>query len=160
MEELDALPVEGATVLIVENLQTFLALPPMDGVIAVDGGGDKVSVLSRIDWIRRARCVYWGDLDSHGFRILSRARQSGLALDSCLMDTKTLKAFRDLWVPEPKPFHGNLATLTEDEQVTFNALRDEGFVRLEQERIGWDYALGALGRALERNGSPNLPHRG
>ena len=154
LEELDALPLEDVQVLIVENLQTFLALPPMRGVVAVDGHGDKVQVLSNIGWIRRSRCVYWGDLDSHGFRILSRARQSGLMLESCLMDEETLTTFQDLWVPEPKPFRGELPALTPCENATLSKIREHGAVRLEQERIDWEYALEALRGAVRQPTDP------
>ncbi len=148
LDQLNSLDPPAVQVLVVENLQTFLALPPMAGVIAVDGHGDKAQVLSQVDWIRRAHCVYWGDLDSHGFRILSRTRQSGLTLDSCLMDTSTLLAFQDLWVQEPKPFRGELPGLTEAENKTFAVLQDRGYPRLEQERIEWGYAVSALNDCL------------
>lgn len=148
VSQLDALDLKDVRILVVENLQTFLALPPMAGTVAVDGHGDKATVLSQIGWIRRAHCIYWGDLDSHGFRILSRARQAGLTLDSCLMDSETLLHFEDLWVQEPKPFRGELPGLTNSEARTLSMLRELDFPRLEQERIEWDYALSALNDCL------------
>lgn len=139
-----------APVLIVENLQTFLAVPRSLGVVVVAGQGDAVEALAGVNWARNA--LYWGDLDSHGLRILHRARSAGMNLRSVLMDSTTLYEFQDLWVPEPNPHSGALPRLTEDEAATLAALRAEGDVRLEQERISWDYALGQLERAdLQRH---------
>lgn len=148
LAEITRLAVDPRRVLIVENLQTFLALPERPGVIAVDGHGNVASRLAEIEWIVSAQCVYWGDLDSHGLRILSQARGVGLRLDSCLMDAETLLTFRDLWIPEPRPFRGELPSLTPSERETLRLLREEGNIRLEQERISWDYALTHLDSEL------------
>jgi len=142
--QLDALTIRPERVVIVENLQTFLALPERAGVVAIDGHGNVAQQLAAIGWIRDAEAVYWGDLDSHGLRILSQARGAGLSLASCLMDEETLVAFRDLWVVEPQPFRGALVHLTEPEQAVLAALREHGDVRLEQERIEWNYAIARL----------------
>jgi hypothetical protein len=144
----NSLAIAPRTALIVENLQTFLALPYFPGVVAVDGHGDLAAQLVGIHWLRTARCIYWGDLDSHGLRILSQARGAGMSLTSCLMDTETLLAFEDLWVPEPAPFGGTLPHLTLAEQQVLDVLRQRGNVRLEQERIAWHYALEKLRAAL------------
>lgn len=149
LDQLDELDVGGARILIVENLQTFLAFPRMSRVIAVDGGGDKVQVLSQISWVRQRPCVYWGDLDSHGFRILSRARQAGLKLESCLMNSETLLAFKDLWVQEPNPFRTEPRGLTKEENLTLKTLKESDYPRLEQERISWRYALRSLEHCLD-----------
>ena len=146
--QLDALDVHPERVVIVENLQTFLALPERAGVVAIDGRGNVAPQLAAIGWIREAEAVYWGDLDSHGLRILSQTRAAGLSLISCLMDQETLMAYRDLWVVEPQPYRGALIHLTEPEQAVLAALREHGDVRLEQERIEWDYAVARLDLAL------------
>ncbi len=142
--QLDALTVSPERVVIVENLQTFLALPERAGVVAIDGRGNVAPQLAAIGWIRNAKAVYWGDLDSHGLRILSQARGAGLSLTSCLMDEETLMAYRDLWVVEPQPFRGAPTHLTEPEQAALTSIREHGDVRLEQERIEWDYAVARL----------------
>jgi len=144
IEDLAALDLAPQSVLIVENLQTFLSLPPMLGVVAVYGQGDAVVALARIPWLREAQAFYWGDLDSHGFRILNRARSVGLNVQSVLMDSRTLDDHRDLWVVEPKPFLGAMSLLTESEATTLAELRALGHIRLEQERIPWTYALNVL----------------
>lgn len=144
IEDLAALGLSPQTVLIVENLQTFLSLPPMHGVVAAYGQGNAVVALARVPWLRGARTLYWGDLDSHGFRILNLARSVGLQARSVLMDSQTLFDHRDLWVVEPKPFLGSTNLLTEYETASLAELRALGHVRLEQERIPWVYALETL----------------
>lgn len=144
IEDLAALDLHARAALIVENLQTFLSLPTMPGVVALYGQGNAVVSLARIRWLRGMRAYYWGDLDSHGFRILHQARSAGLNVQSVLMDSRTLHDHRDLWVVEPKPFSGVATLLNDSEAVALTELRALGHVRLEQERIPWIYALNAL----------------
>ena len=152
LDEAAALDVAPPTVLIVENLQTLLALPSLPGVVALYGGGYAVDAWGEVPWLDHKRVLYWGDLDSHGFAIVHRARSHGLRLETVLMDVATLEAHRDLWVPEPAPTHADLASLTADEGAALAALRAAGDVRLEQERIPWDDALAALERGLVARG--------
>lgn len=149
VEELNLLDVR-ARVLILENLQTFLAMPQLPSLVVVAGQGDAIDVLARIGWAQEA--LYWGDLDSHGFRILSKGRRAGLNLTSVLMGTDTLLEFRDLWVPEPKPHRGLVPHLNESERRTLDVLRAEGDVRLEQERVSWDWALDRLTNVVGETG--------
>ncbi len=146
IDDLASLALRPDSVLIVENLQTFLSVPRIPGAIAVDGHGDSIAAIARIPWVISARVVYWGDLDSHGLRILDRARAAGLEVESVLMDAQTLHEHRDLWVDEPKPFLGTPSRLTDSEAKALAELRAAGFVRLEQERIPWRYALEHLSR--------------
>jgi hypothetical protein len=97
-------------------------------------------------------CIYWGDLDTHGFAILHRARSYLPNLQSILMDEDTLLRHRSLWVEE-KEQHPNaeLTLLTKAEQAVYLGLKQQRWgqnVRLEQERIAWDYAWKALQRSM------------
>lgn len=142
--ELIRLPVSPGRVLVVENLQTLLALPDLPGTVAVHGSGYSPGDLARVPWFRTARLQYWGDLDSHGFGILHRFRAAGVEASSVLMDAATLEAHRDLCGTEPAPARGELPLLTPGEQDVLQLLREAGDLRLEQERIGWTYALDRL----------------
>lgn len=148
--EAAALDLEPRGVLVVENLQTFLALPADGSLpvsVAVWGNGYSASVVAKLPWIRNADVLYWGDLDSHGFGILNRFRTHCASVRSVLMDEDTLGTFAELWVREPKPLGvdpAHLERLTEPERAVLRRLRAEGHVRLEQERIAWPYALGVL----------------
>lgn len=144
--QLGALDLRPAVTLILENRETLLALPPMPGVVAVHGGGFAVSTVAEIPWVRARPVLYWGDLDSAGFAILNRLRSHHDQVTSVLMDAGTLISHRDLWVPDPTPVRAALEGLFEAEAAVVALLRDQGDVRLEQERIPLSVAVGELER--------------
>lgn len=144
VEELAALDIVPSVVFVFENLETMFAMPQLRGGVVVHGSGYAAPRLGRIPWIQSSRIIYWGDLDSDGFAILHALRSSCSEVTSVLMDEETLLAFRDLWVPEPKAAGGTYPTLTVEEQRALERIRAEGNVRLEQERIGWEFALTQL----------------
>ncbi|GAB1394233.1 hypothetical protein MASR1M60_23970 [Rhodocyclaceae bacterium] len=107
-----------------------------------------MDVLARLPWLVHAKCIYWGDLDTHGFAILHRARSYLPDLQSVLMDEDTLLRHKALWVDE-KAQHpaAELMLLTKAEQRLYRDLKQQRWgqnVRLEQERIDWDTAWSAL----------------
>lgn len=93
--------------------------------------------------------VYWGDIDTHGFAILSRLRDHFPKVSSMLMDHKTLIAHENLWGTEdPAKRHTNdLARLTKEEHTLFLELQQDRLgsnIRLEQERIRFSYLVEKL----------------
>jgi hypothetical protein len=144
VEELAALDIAPSVVFVFENLETMFAMPQLPGAVVVHGGGYAAPRLGRIPWIQSGRVIYWGDLDSDGFAILHALRSNCSEVTSVLMDAETLLVYRDLWVPEAKPAGGTYSTLTAGEQGTLERIRAEGNVRLEQERIAWEFALTQL----------------
>jgi len=154
--ELAGIRVAPACVVIVENLETGLALPDLPGCIAFMKLGHAVSILKDVPWLRGARVVYWGDIDTHGLAILDRARGTLGHVSSALMDEATLLAHRDLWTEEPAQHPATeLAHLTVSERRLFDALSDHRWghkVRLEQERVRWSHALEAISRASAGKG--------
>jgi hypothetical protein len=140
--------VSPEAVIIVENVQTGLAFDDMPGTVAIMGLGYSVDLLQKLPWVHSARCYYWGDLDTHGFAILNRARCYVPHLNSILMDEDTLLAHRDLWVEESEPAAADvLPLLTPTEEAVYRGLKQNLWgnnVRLEQERISWDFAQTAL----------------
>jgi hypothetical protein len=141
-EEAANLDIKPTHVFIVENLQTGLAFEDLAGSVVIMALGYSVDVLGRIPWLHHARCIYWGDIDTHGFAILNRARTYLPSLESALMDKQTLFSHRDLWVQEKEQSASSeLPLLTNEEQELFLSLKNnvwEQQVRLEQERISWD----------------------
>ena len=147
--ELARLPVAPRAVLVVENLETGLALPEWPGVAAVMGLGAAVRLVGAVGWIVQApRCIYWGDIDSHGYAILDRARSVLPKVESVLMDVDTLLAHLELCVAEPvQAAAAGLPGLTAAEREVFDGLRSNRWgaaLRLEQERIAWPLALREL----------------
>ena len=94
-----ALPINY--VLITENKTNFLALPELDHSIAIFGLGYGVQLLKQIPWLAEARILYWGDIDTNGFAILSQLRSYFPQTESLLMDEDTLLACREMWGEEP-----------------------------------------------------------
>lgn len=150
-EQLADLDLPVSNVFIVENLQTGLAFEDMPGSIVIMQLGYGVDVLGRLPWVAEAHCVYWGDLDTHGFAILNRTRSYLPELKSVLMDEETLRSHQDLWVEEKDPHSAEtLPLLTDLEQVVYQAIKHNTWgqnVRLEQERIAWDVAWKILQKA-------------
>lgn len=149
-QELNSYAQRPAAVLVCENLVSFLALPPILGTIAIFGSGYGVSILSEVSWLNSVALWYWGDLDSNGFAILNRLRHHFSHAKSLMMDSATLDIHRDLCVYEPSPNRSELTHLSADEKKTLaKLLSGDKALRLEQERIEWQYALEQL-RAITK----------
>jgi hypothetical protein len=151
-EQLAELKISAVNVFIVENLQTGLAFDDLPGSVIIMQLGYGVDVLGRLPWVAKAPCVYWGDLDTHGFAILNRARTYLPELKSILMDEETLRSHQDLWVEE-KTQHGaeTLPLLTDHEQTVYRGIKYNKWgqnIRLEQERIAWDIVWGVVQRMI------------
>jgi hypothetical protein len=99
--------------------------------------GYGVTSLAEATWLKTKRIIYWGDLDTHGFAMLSRLREIFPHVESMLMDNATLAANFNLCVTEAASVKEIPVGLTTTERATFNALLSANGVtlRLEQERI-------------------------
>jgi hypothetical protein len=141
-EELAQLRVRPRVAIVIENEISYLSIDvPEDGVV-IWGKGFEVDSVGRLRWLTDADLLYWGDIDTHGFAILDRLRAWLPLARSVLMDRETLLAHRDRWVIEDRPAKSVLTRLTSDERDLYSDLVSEGFgerVRLEQERIGWQW---------------------
>jgi hypothetical protein len=143
--EWDRLGLEPRAVVIVENLQSLLALPADEGcgLAAFHGGGYAVDLLGGIGWLKETPVLYWGDLDADGFAILNRLRHHLPHAASVMMDLATLEEFTDLAVGPPLRPAASLDRLTPAEQAAYQELHTSGR-RLEQERIPWETACARL----------------
>ena len=152
LEEIINLEIAPKTVFIVENIQTALAFDDIKNSIVIMGLGYGVDVLEKIKCLHNARCIYWGDIDTHGFAILNRARYYLPNLETILMDKNTLLNHQELWAEE-KDQHASteLPLLTNDELMLFQSLKNNVWghhVRLEQERIHWNEVQAALAKFI------------
>ncbi len=73
-DELAALDIAPATVLVCENEITYLSVAVPAAGAVLWGKGFEVDRLGRLPWLAEADLAYWGDLDTHGFAILDRLR--------------------------------------------------------------------------------------
>lgn len=134
-------------VFITENEVNFLAFPPLPDSMVLFGSGYGFDYLADALWLKQKKVYYWGDLDTHGFAILSQLRRVLPNVISLLMDEQTLKLHKVLWGTEDKPEKRNLTQLSEEESQLYDDLRWNRLgdnVRLEQERIGYQYVLDVL----------------
>lgn len=146
-----------ARVFVTENEVNALAFPDVRSSMVVFGGGYGIDRLAQVDWLRDRELLYWGDIDTHGFAILDRLRANLPHTRSLLMDMDTLHAHRHLWGAEEmdKRYTGQLTRLTPAEQHLFIALREDQFgvrLRLEQERVGYTWAVNAIRTVTCDNG--------
>ncbi|EGF33213.1 hypothetical protein IMCC9480_920 [Oxalobacteraceae bacterium IMCC9480] len=134
-------------VFITENEINFLAFPlPADSLV-VFGAGYGFDMLRDVGWLTRRRLIYWGDIDTHGFAILDQLRSQFPQVASLMMDHATLLAFTAQWGQEDQATLRELPRLHADERALYDLLRDNRLgknVRLEQERIGFDWVRSAL----------------
>lgn len=140
-------------VVIVENLATGLAFDDLPGTVVFMARGYAVEPFAEIAWLRDVPVYYWGDIDTHGLAILDRLRGYLPQVRSIMMDEQTLRQFHELCVEEAKPSQAvELTRLTEAESILYAALRSGSHglrVRLEQERIAWDWAWRRMIEALD-----------
>jgi len=127
-------------IIVVENIQSGLALPHMKDTIAVIGGGKNIAWMDA-RWLGFKHVGYWGDIDTWGFSFLSDARGKVTGVTALMMDRTTLLAHEERMDVEPKPVTTLPQFLTEDEITLFKDLNAGIFKsnRLEQERISSDY---------------------
>jgi hypothetical protein len=149
LNEFNQLDLPIITVFITENKMNGLAFPDFPQAIVIFGLGYAVDLLAEARCLKTARIYYWGDLDTHGFAILSRMRRYFSHTQSLLMNQETLQAFEHLWVQEPEnnAVTYELQNLTASEQGLFQWLKQRPVqekVRLEQERISYIYLLNTL----------------
>lgn len=155
-EAFSTLRLPVTSVLVTENLVNFLALPHRPLSLALFGAGYGFSSLRDAEWLRDCEVLYWGDLDTHGFRILDQLRAVHPHVSSVLMDEATLLAHREAWSVEASPSRAVLARLTAEETEVYESLGNNRYgnaVRLEQELIRWAWALERLGAGPAGPGS-------
>jgi len=133
------------------NLMNFLTLPQMENTIGIFGSGFSVSKLKNALWLADKEIFYWGDIDTHGLKILSQIRGYFQNTKSIMMDFETLNTFKDDW-DKGEPINENsLPNLNSDEQELFQFVRADNIntIRLEQEKISQEYVLKQVAKIYE-----------
>ena len=129
-------------VLIIENktsfgrADVFLTAPALRGTIAIFGSGYATSALAAASWIKARQIGYWGDIDSHGLRILGAFRTAFPLAEALLMNESTFDKFPEYHSDAPADDAAEPNGLTADEIGLFRRLVSlPSGNRLEQERI-------------------------
>ena len=155
LSQFKTLQIDIDIVFITENKINGLSFPEVDRALVIFGLGYGVHMLAEVDWLSTKSIYYWGDIDTHGFAILSQVRSHFPKTTSILMDRNTLLAHKSLWVTEQneKRFVDELNNLTGPEQELLTALRNNSMganIRLEQERIQYEYVTGAVSHTIKK----------
>ncbi len=152
IDSLASLKLPVRRVIVVENLQTALAFDDLPGSMLFFGAGFAVAELRRIPWLTHVPILYWGDIDSAGFAILHTLRQAHPHATSVLMDEETLLRHRPLWSHDQSRPGVHLDSLREEEAMVYRKLASGAYgpaVRLEQERVDWQWAMERVMSALK-----------
>ncbi len=150
VDEFTQLNIAVKTVFIAENKINGLAFPDYPNAIVIFGLGYAVNLLAGAQCLVNKDLYYWGDIDTHGFAILSRLRHYYPQVKSMLMDQQTLDKFIDLTVYEEieKSEQKALSYLTSEENSLYQKLQNN-LLRLEQERISFVYLQAMLKSSLQ-----------
>ncbi len=129
-------------VFVTENEINFLSFPSVKNSCVIFGKGYGVDIFKNVEWLKDKNVYYWGDIDTHGFNILSIARGFLPNLKSFLMTEDVLIEHNEFWVKEDKQYLAKIENLTIEEHQVVTRLQDDFYgvdVRLEQERIDFKY---------------------
>ncbi len=143
VRQFQQLQCKGSTVIITENKMNFLTLPMAMKAVGIFGGGGAAQLLAKVQWLRDCRIIYWGDIDSAGFAILSRLRASFPNVVSVMMNEATMEKFSNYLVPVNPSVPEMGLRLSDAEQKAYVKCC-EGGLRLEQEKISHGHAVSEL----------------
>lgn len=123
-------------VFIIENEMVYLTFPAIKNSICIWGHGFSAGDFNKFEWLKKYKLFYFGDLDEHGYQILSIFRKHFPNTKSFCMDMNTLNEF-DIFRVKGESVKGGIPdNLTADELKVFTELTsDKEHNRLEQERI-------------------------
>lgn len=148
LEQFQRLDPPVTRVFITENKINGLSFPRIPGSMVIFGLGYGITGLKSTAWLHCCEIHYWGDIDTHGFAMLSQLRGYYQQTRSLLMDRNTLESFPEAWVEEEgKRIVTELKNLTAGEQACYRLLCEDRLgkrIRLEQERIPFDRLEAAL----------------
>lgn len=139
-------------VLIVENVQTGLAVDVPDDVPVFMGLGNAAAATVRaLPWMERKAVVYAGDLDVHGLEILARLRAAHGNVRSVLASVDAFERFEALAVDGATVAALGDYPRTDEEAALARMLfaRREKLSRIEQERIPLAEVTKAVSEAIK-----------
>lgn len=130
------------------NADAFLSLPSLRGCAAIFGSGFAVGSIRAAAELNDREILYWGDIDTQGFQILSLVREKFPRCRSILMDEETFDQFPEYRTDAPSTKVEDPRALTPEELSLYHRLsRLPKQNRLEQERIPIRWARERLSEA-------------
>ena len=125
-------------IFILENKTTFYTFPLKENEAAIYCGGFGILVLKNISFLKSSDVYYFGDLDEHGFAILSKFRALYNDVKSFCMDPATIKEYESNLI-KGEIYKGDITMLNQREEEALEYLKehkiDEFSSRIEQEKI-------------------------
>lgn len=122
-EELITLDAPCSKVYITENEMNFLSLPTIENAIAIFGKGFAINALKNVNWLKSKSIFYWGDIDIHGFQILSQLRGYFPNTKSIMMNMDTYEQFKEMSVENKVANPPILSNLDENEICMYKFLK-------------------------------------
>ena len=146
--QLQIIEPQGEILFVVENVQSGFALPKIKNASVVFGCGNNLAWADN-EWIaNKKQVIYWGDLDSWGFKMLQDFRlNSKVKVDSMLMDLKTIQTTGNekKMVHEIESFEfESFVGLSEKEIEALKYLQSLENNRFEQEKLDSDLIYKAI----------------
>jgi hypothetical protein len=132
------------------NADVFLTTPSLKRTMAIFGSGYAAAALQAAPWLATRQLFYWGDIDTHGLRILAAFRMNFPSAQSVMMDDATFEMFPEYRSNAPPDRAPEPSGLTHDELRLFRrlaAFNDRN--RLEQERIPLAHVRSELAIRME-----------
>lgn len=127
---------------VVENKVNFLTFPPVANSIVIWGKGYGVASIKESELLKSIDLIYWGDLDTQGFEILSQFRSYFAHVKSLLMDKATFDNYFEKESGTPSKISVKLNLTTEEEEL-YQYIKVNNY-RLEQEKIPQRYVIEQL----------------
>ncbi len=127
-------------IFIVENEMVYLTFPKISDSICIWGHGYTVNSLNNVEWFNSKKIYYFGDLDEHGFDILSSYRRFYPNIQSFCMEKSDWNKHLQYAVVGKKLESSRIPeNLIAEENEVFQIIRNSTQNRIEQERISVSY---------------------
>jgi hypothetical protein len=133
----------GLWIVVTENKMNFLTLPSLPNALGIWGGGNAAQLLATLSWLKNCRVLYWGDVDVHGFHIVSRLRSAFPHLKTAMMDLPTLNDCSKIVSQSKAATYEETTCLTSTEREAYEQVKSNQML-LEQEKIPYAYAVERL----------------
>lgn len=145
IQSLASMPASISHVIVVENERCAHQLPSLPGTAAILGAGLNLGWMKE-HWLSGRRIAYWGDMDTWGLTMLSKARSYQPELESILMSVELFEHHQaSLAVTEPTTAGVTApAELNDDEKSLYKHLLGKARGRLEQEFLPVEQVFSAL----------------